>query len=268
MFQFFLRKNWNYLIYLTLGLTALFFILQLNGCTPCYSFVNFCASTAEAPFLTEWEAIDGCIKEVLICPGESAILYWNFSNDIQSVTITSSFGENLGTFTRNPGSITVNPLSSTTYLIKGNKGKCEPKETVNVTVITESFTWELYAKTSDYSLWSVDVSPVAVSSSIMVQKIRSFNCSFVDIHNFWPNWNCSKISPESFSVPISNSDTNLNCPHLVGEWKFTLNGPGAIYQYDTACFLLTITCGPCLIQQPIVTPTPTPQPTSPPPTHT
>ena len=70
------------LILIILVVSLVGFTFLMNSCTPevCTTWSRFCVATLiGAPSPNE---INECPSEVLICPGETAVLYWNVSSDV------------------------------------------------------------------------------------------------------------------------------------------------------------------------------------------
>jgi hypothetical protein len=249
------------LILIVLVVSLVGFAFLMNSCTPevCTTWSRFCIATLiGAPSSNE---INECPSEVLICPGETAVLYWNVSSDVTSIKITSEFGTTFGPFTATSGSQYVSPLVTTRYTLTA-EGKCKSENTVTVHVVTGGETQTLLAKGSpETGVWVVDVSPVTTSTSIVVSLIKTLPCTD---GSFWNKWGLKKTDIDSTVtfLDVTDVDTSANDIPLVGSWEFTPKD--ASYQKDTACFLVTIKCTE-------VYPTPTPSPfppySPPPPTH-
>ena len=237
------------------------FTFLMNSCTPevCTTWARFCAATLiGAPSPNE---INECPSEVLICPGETAVLYWNVSSDVTSIKITSEFGTSYGPFTALSGSQNVSPLATTDYTLTV-EGNCNFEKKVTVHVVAGGETQTLIAKGSpETGVWVVDISPVTTSTSIIVNLIKTLPCTD---GSFWNKWSLKKTDLDSTVtfLDVTDIETSANDIPLVGSWEFTPKD--ATYQKETACFSVTIKCTEVY---PTPTPSPLPPYSPPPPTH-
>ena len=224
------------LILIILVVSLVGFTFLMNSCTPevCTTWSRFCVATLiGAPSPNE---INECPSEVLICPGETAVLYWNVSSDVTSIKITSEFGTTFGPFTVTSGSQYVSPLVTTRYTLTA-EGKCKTENIVTVHVVAGDETQTLLVKGSpETGVWVVDVSPVTTSTSIIVSLIKTLPCTD---GSFWNKWGLKKTDLDSTVtfLDVTDIDTSANDIPLVESWEFTPKDTS--YQKDTACFLVT-----------------------------
>ncbi|NSW75926.1 MAG: hypothetical protein HPY68_03970 [Candidatus Atribacteria bacterium] len=228
-------KNWFAVLLVTL-LVAL--LVMCHGCAKvCPTWGQFCVAVFGS--ISTPVGANVCPSEVHICPGETATLYWNVSEDVTKVTITSEFGSVYGPFTVRTGSQNVSPPVTTRYTMKA-EGDCPLEKTVTVNVVRGGDIVDLIASGNmELGVWTVDVSPVTTSSSIIVSSIKTVTCS---TGGFWNKWNCKKtdrdLTPHFLTVTDVDSPTN-NIP-LVGSWEFTPKEGD--YWDSIACFKATIKC--------------------------
>lgn len=91
----------------------------------------------------------------------------------------------------------------------------------------------------ELGVWTVDVSPVTTSSSIIVSAIKAVACS---TGGFWNKWNRKKTDRDLTSrvLTVTNVDLSANNTPLVGSWEFTSKEGG--YWDSIVCFKATIKC--------------------------
>jgi hypothetical protein len=180
-----------------------------------------------------------CPQEVHICPGETATLYWNVSEDVTKVTIISEFGTKYGPFTVRSGSQNVTPAVTTRYTMKA-EGECTLEQTVTVNVVRGGEVIDLVARGDiEAGVWTVDVSPVTTSPHIIVSTIKTVACA---TGSFWNKWDCKKTDLDSHVtlLSVTEIDSPANDIPLVGSWEFTPRG--GVFRDTTACFQVTIKC--------------------------
>ncbi|MGC8778843.1 MAG: hypothetical protein ACP5Q4_09215, partial [Candidatus Caldatribacteriaceae bacterium] len=218
-----------------MGILLVATALLLHACAKaCPTWGQFCVAIFGS--LPTTVGANVCPSEVHICPGETATLYWNVSEDVTKVTITSEFGTKYGPFTVRTGSQNVSPTVTTRYTLKA-EGECSIEKTVTVNVVQGGEVIDLVARGNlEAGVWTVDVSPVTTSSQTIVSSIRTTPCA---TGSFWNKWNCKKTDLDFHTtlLEVTDTDAPANDISLVGSWEFTPKG--GIYREVTACFKVT-----------------------------
>lgn len=204
------------------------------GCGP--PEMEFCVTTDVIPDKR------GCPKEVWICPGEKAILYYQVSSNADPASITIS--PNVGNVNFN-GQVEVSPLSDTEYVLfarKNNDNDCTAEERVTVRVV-ESGDRRLLSATPDFTrcLWSLTIPAETTSPNIEVTSIKTVECGFG--YGVISHWFCTKTNVDGFvyQFDIFDYPTSPGVIPLVGTWQFV---PDVIdcRPQNNACFEVTLRC--------------------------
>ncbi|MEI6157239.1 MAG: hypothetical protein WCP87_02610, partial [Atribacterota bacterium] len=249
-----LEKKRIFLI-LLLILSEFLLAFGLCNCNPCQTGGYFCISTEESPFGSGNAAVEeGCPSEVTICKGESFLMFWAASGDVQSFQITSEWGEDLGTYSVGSASnpFRVTPEKTTEYTVTV-KGQCEVKKKITVHVVEGEETAVIVAKGNPDLGYEIEIKKSTTSSKIMVKSIRSVQCS--GSQSYWSDWSATKTNPLHF-FDVSAADAPVDCIPLVGKWQFQPRGNYGTYNEKRACFLVTYGCSPCTAPSPTPLPTP------------
>lgn len=213
-------------------------LVMCHGCAKvCATWGQFCVAVFGS--ISTPAGANVCPSEVYICPGETATLYWSVSEDVTKVTITSEFGSVYGPFTVRTGSQNVSPPVTTRYTMKA-EGDCSLEKTVTVHVVRGGDVVDLIASGNmELGVWTVDVSPVTTSSSIIVSSIKTVACL---TGGFWNKWSCKKTDRDltSHFLTVTDVDSPANDIPLVGSWEFTPKDGD--YWDHIACFKATIKC--------------------------
>ncbi len=196
---------------------------------------KFCVSTSKAPLSS---GLFDCPSEAWICPGDSAILYWDVSDDVSSAEITPD----VGSVSLWAGQVSVSPSVDTKYKLVA-KGDCERQRSVTVRVIAPGRPRQLSATPNrETGVWSVKVSPQTTSPSIEITSIKTVPCGFGA--GVVSPWICQKTDPDGF-VRVFNVFAQATSPAampLVGLWEFIPDVPGTYVPNANACFEVTMRC--------------------------
>ncbi len=228
----------------------------------CVDNTRFCAIIKELAPSSVQPALEDCPTSLIICDGEQIELYWQAdATTTDNVHITGPGGETFD-FPIAEGHATVTPQTTGDWKVEF-QGDCTFKKSIFVRVIKGEEPYTIVANGNVDIGFFCDINPKSVSSKLIVGRIRSAQCA--GAAQYWENWSCKKTTwngsnPIFFN--ITKHDGSANCTPLAGRWRFDPSGLGGTFHYteNTACFQVTITCGPCGTAPSDIYPSPTPTP--------
>ena len=104
--------------------------------------------------------------DVYICPGESATLCWQSSEDVKTVSISS-----IGTVS-NSGTQLVTPSSTTTYKLSATGGECNITREITVFVVTDGMGIDINAPPNpNCECWETQIPSDRCSQKIAVTSL-------------------------------------------------------------------------------------------------